>query len=169
MSEYWYALRSKPRKEKVVEQQILMQGFDVYFPQLRVNPVNPRSHKWKAYFPGYLFVLADLEAVGISTFQYMPHTLGLVTFGGEIATVPESLLIAIRKKLDAIQAAGGEIIAGLRQGDLVRINEGPFQGYEAIFDIRLPGVERVRVLLKLLGSQRQVPVELNAGQIVRKR
>jgi len=45
------------------------------------------------------------------------------------------------------------------------ISDGPFAGYEAIFDARVPGSERVRVLLQLLNSQRQVPLELTAGQI----
>jgi len=51
---------------------------------------------------------------------------------------------------------------------VVVISDGPFAGYEAIFDTRLPGSERVRVLLQLLNSQRRVPVELNAGQIQRR-
>jgi transcription antitermination factor NusG len=47
---------------------------------------------------------------------------------------------------------------------VVVIQDGPFAGYEAIFDTRLPGRERVRVLLKLL-QKRQVPVDLPAAQI----
>jgi hypothetical protein len=42
----------------------------------------------------------------------------------------------------------------------------PFAGYEAIFDMRVSGTERVRVLLKLL-SRQEVPLELSAGQIQR--
>jgi hypothetical protein len=49
------------------------------------------------------------------------------------------------------------------------ISDGPFAGYEAIFDARVPGSERVRVLLQLLNSQRQVPLELTAGQIKQKK
>jgi transcription antitermination factor NusG len=169
MAANWYALRSKPRKEEVVWKQIRSQGFEVYYPRLRVNPVNPRSRKLRPYFPGYLFVFADLDDVGVSVFQWMPHSIGLVSFGGEPAAVPENLIHALRKRVDEISAAGGEIFDGLHPGDVVRISEGPFRGYEAIFDARLPGSERVRVLLELLGSQRRVPMELSAGQIQRKK
>jgi transcriptional antiterminator RfaH len=169
MAHYWYALRSKPRKEEVVWRQVRTQGFEAFYPRLRVNPVNPRSRKLIPYFPGYLFVHADLEAAGMSVFQWMPHAMGLVTFGGEAAPVPENLIQAIRKRLDEIAAAGGEALDGLKQGDVVRIHDGPFRGYEAIFDTRLPGTERVRVLLELLGNQRRVPVELNSGQIQKKK
>jgi len=114
-----------------------------------------------------MFVQADIEEVGLSTFQWMPHALGLVCFGDEAAIVPENLIHAIHKRVDEIIAAGGELFDGLSQGDQVMISDGPFSGYEAIFDARLPGSERVRVLLHLLNSQRQVPVELDAGQIQR--
>ena len=48
------------------------------------------------------------------------------------------------------------------------ILDGPFAGHEAIFDVRLPGSERVRVLLKLL-SRQQVPLVLPTGQVQRKK
>jgi transcriptional antiterminator RfaH len=169
MAANWYALRSKPRKEEVVWKQVRTQGFETYFPRLRVNPVNPRSRKLRPYFPGYLFVYADLEEVGVSVFQWMPHSIGLVSFGGEPAAVPENLIHTLRKRVEEIAVAGGEVFDGLHPGDVVRISDGPFSGYEAIFDTRLPGSERVRVLLELLGSHRRVPMELSAGQIQRKK
>jgi transcriptional antiterminator RfaH len=165
MANYWYALHSKPRKEEVVWRQIKDQGFEVFFPRLRVNPVNPRSRKIRPYFPGYLFVYADLAEIGITAFQWMPHTSGLVSFGGEPSPVPENLINAIRKRVEEIAAAGGEVFDGLHQGDQIRIEYGPFEGYEAIFDSRIAGSERVRVLLQLLNNQRQVTVELEASTI----
>jgi transcriptional antiterminator RfaH len=163
----WYALRSKPRKEDVVWRQVLSQGFEAYYPRYRVNPVNPRARKLRPYFPGYLFVRTDLVVVGLSVFQWMPHTIGLVSFGGEPASVPDHLVQAIHKRVDEINAAGGEVFDGLHSGDLVWIRDGPFRGYEAIFDVRLPGNERVRVLLEFLGNKRRVPLILDTGQIER--
>ena len=166
MATYWYALQSKSNKEDALYEQLQSQGFDVFFPRIRVNPVNPRAKKIKAYFPGYMFVYTDIQSVGISTFQWMPFARGMVSFDQEPATVPESLIQAIRKRVEEVNTAGGEIFSGLRKGDTVFIHDGPFAGYEAIFDVRLSGSERVRVLIKLL-SQRQVPVELGVGQIRR--
>ena len=135
---------------------------------MKVQTVNPRARKVRAYFPGYIFVRADIDEVGLSVFQWMPHATGLVTFGGEPAPVPENLIAAIKRRLDEINAAGGEVFDGLKQGDVVTISYGPFEGYKAIFDARLPGSERVRVLLQLLNNQRRiVPVELEAAHIQR--
>jgi transcription antitermination factor NusG len=164
----WYALRSKPRQEDVLWRQLVSQGFETFHPRLRVHPVNPRSRKSRPYFPGYLFVRADLDQVGLSVFQWMPHTLGLVSFGGEPAIVPENLIQVIDKRLQEINAAGGEKLAALHHGDTVSIQDGPFHGYEAIFDVLLPGSERVRVLLEFLGNRRQVAIVLDVGQIERK-
>jgi transcription elongation factor/antiterminator RfaH len=169
MPNQWYALRSKPRKEDVVWRQLRLDGVEVFYPRLRVNPVNPRSKKIKPYFPGYLFVNVDLEQTGISRFQWMPHTIGLVSFGGEPAHVPENLIIELQKRVTEIVEAGGEVFDGLKVGDKVRISSGPFQGYEAIFDARVTGTERVRVLLELLTNQRRVPVELSSGSIEKKK
>lgn len=167
MTTHWYALRSKPRKEDIVWRQTINQGYEVFYPRLKVKPVNPRSRKLVPYFPGYLFVKVDIDLIGISTFQWMPYTVGLVTFGDEPAIVPESLIYAIKHRVSEIIAAGGELFDGLNKGDIVYIEDGPFSGYEAIFDARIPGTERVRVLLRFLNDKRQVPVELKAGQIKR--
>jgi len=164
----WYALRSKPRKENVLWRQAQEHGFEVFYPRLRVNPVNPRSQKIKPYFPGYMFVRADVESAGLSTFQWMPHSTGLVCFGGEPSVVPENLIHAIRRRVEEIAQAGGEVFDGLKPGDVIQINYGPFEGYEAIFDARLPGSARVRVLLQLL-SERRVPLELDVSHIQQKK
>jgi transcriptional antiterminator RfaH len=39
---------------------------DVYYPEIRVQPVKPRSRTNRAFLPGYLFVLVDPERVGFS-------------------------------------------------------------------------------------------------------
>lgn len=160
----WYALRSKSRKEDVVWRQLHDQGMEVFFPRLRVHTVNPRARQLRPYFPGYLFIQADLDTTGLSYFQWLPHAVGLVTFGGEPSVVPENLIYAIRQRVEAIETAGGQVFDGLQAGDVVRITHGPFEGYEAIFDARLPGNERVRVLLQFLNS-RNVPVEISTGAI----
>ena len=51
----------------------------------------------------------------------------------------------------------------LAQGDPVLILGGPFEGYQAIFDARIEGSERVRLLIKFLQNQQvriQVPAKM---------
>lgn len=164
MGPSWYALRSKPHREAMVWRQAQAMGYDTFYPRLKVRPVNPRAKSVRPYFPGYLFVRANLEAAGLSTFRYMPHAIGIVCFGGEPAIVPDHLIQALRKRVEDLRVAQIDPLNGLRRGDRVTIEGGPFEGYEAIFDVRISGAERVRVLLNLLGG-RCVPLELNASLI----
>jgi transcription antitermination factor NusG len=164
MAATWYVMRSKPNKEEFLADQLAAHGIEVYHPRIRVQPVNPRARRVRSYFPGYLFVHADLGALSISTLQWMPGTARLVSYGGEPAGVPDALLTAIRRRVDEINGAGGELFEGLQSGDEVILQAGAFEGYEAIFDTRIPGSQRVRVLLKLL-QRRMLPLELPAGQV----
>jgi transcription antitermination factor NusG len=164
MTVQWYAISSHPNKEDALYSHMESMGIEVFYPRLKVNPVNPRSRKLRPYFPGYMFVQTDLDVSGISLFHWMPHSKGLVSFGGEPSPVPENLIFAVRQRVLEIASAGGERLDGLRPGDRVLIESGPFAGYEAIFNERISGKERVRVLLKMLSDQ-QVPVEINVGNI----
>ena len=115
----WYVLRSKPNKELILWRELIARGFECFYPQLHVRPVNPRSRTVRPYFPGYLFLQLQREQVSLSTLQWMPFASGFVAFDGIAATVPLHLVEAIRKHVDEINAKGAEFIASLKRGDLV--------------------------------------------------
>jgi transcriptional antiterminator RfaH len=164
MSTAWYALRTKPHKEQIVRHQVQDLGLEAFYPRVQANPVNPRAQKTKPYFPGYILTKADLEITGLNTFQYMPHANGLVCFGGEPGIIPEAVIDNLRRYLAELRESDQEPIGQFRWGDQVRIHVGPLEGYQAIFDHRLPGKHRVKVLLELIGG-RQVPLELSSLDI----
>ena len=164
MSKKWYALRVKPHKESFVRGQLQSQAAEFYYPAVRVKPVNPRSAKERPFFPGYLFIKLDPDEEGLSAFQWLPGVVGLVAFGGEPAPVAESLIVELRRRLQAVAAAGGLAQYEIQPGDAVRIVSGPLAGYEAIFDAHLSGAERVRVLLAFLSASPK-PVELDVGAV----
>lgn len=160
----WLVIRSKPNREAALHRELSARMVEVFFPEIRVHPVNPRSRTLRAFFPGYLFVHVDPNRTGFSDLNWVPFSQGLVSFGGDLSEVPDHLIHKIQKQVEAINAAGGEQLHGLRRGERVHITSGPFAGHEAIFDLALPGQERVRVLLELL-SRQQVPVTVPTGSI----
>jgi transcription antitermination factor NusG len=162
----WYVLRSKPNKEVFLHGEVLAHDLEVFYPCIRAKTVNPRARKMKPYFPGYLFVQVDIQELPGSFWRWLPGSQGLVSFEDSPAWVPDAMIAAIRRKVDAINAAGGEQLLGLKHGEQVTINDGPFVEYEAIFDACVSGSERVRVLLKHLHG-RLTPVEMPASQIDR--
>lgn len=166
MAVSWYVIRSKSNKEDFLAKQLSAYGIEVFYPSIRVRPVNPRARKLKAFFPGYLFVHVDLKTVNSSTLHWMPGAVNLVGFDGTPASVPDALIVAVERKVEQINAAQESGLKDLKPGDIVTIESGAFAGYEAIFDGRLSGRERVRVLLSFL-QKRQVPIELGEQQIRR--
>jgi transcriptional antiterminator RfaH len=162
----WYALHTKPNKEEIAWRLVRAKGYEVFYPRLTVRPVNPRARKIRPYFPGYMFVCTDLDQVGLTAFHFVPHIRGLVAFGGEPARVPEALIFALQKRVQQAAALRRDPLQGVARGEAVMIQDGPLTGYEAVFDERIPGRARVRVLLTILGG-RPIRVVLGADQIVR--
>ena len=162
----WYVIRSKPNKEDFLSGQLKAHGLEVFYPVLHVKPVNPRSRKIRPYFPGYLFVHVDLDKINVSDLKWTPGASGLVSFDGEPASVPDLLVDTLKKQVDHHNKALRDKTKNFEAGDLVLIQDGPFAGHEAIFDINISGDDRVRVLLSMLQG-RQMPVEIDSKQIRR--
>ena len=164
MSKRWYALRVKPHKEKSVYERLEEANIEGYLPTVQVQPTNPRAAKIKPYFPGYLFVYTDLDETGINKLRWLRGTIGLVEFGGIPAVVPPNLISDLQQLMKQIKKEGGLAKFEFKHGDSVRIVEGPFEGYEAMFDMHLPGADRAQVLLAFL-SQAPQPLHLDTAAI----
>jgi transcriptional antiterminator RfaH len=154
LNKQWYVLRSKPNKESFLAGQLESRNVDYYVPLLKVRPANPRCRKIKPYFPGYIFVHTDLSINNSVLFERIPGAMGLVSLGGELSFVPENILQMIRNRVDEINENGGELLGSLKTGDRVKIHTGPFEGYEAVFDLRISGTERVKVFLEMLKGRK---------------
>ena len=161
----WYAIQTKPHKEFMARDALArLDSVEPYLPTLHVDPVNPRSRKIRPFFPGYLFILADLQAVGLTTIR---RTLGVVRMLGGIddepTTIPASLIEQIRQGVDASQHEEETTgLGGFRHGDRVRITHGPFAGYEGMFDTRLGGKKRSQILIEFLGRETRAEVDVRS-------
>ena len=153
MRSYWHVLHVKPRKERSVCQLLQTKNIEVYYPTLKVKPVNPRARKERPFFPGYMFVYINLEELGTNALRWTEGTHGLVRFGGEPAIVSEEVIHEIQMILTQIRTGDGLNPDALKKGDRVRITGGIFEGYRGIFDTHLPGKDRVQVFLTYLRAQ----------------
>jgi len=162
--DHWYVMHSKPRKETLLRERLRVQRIEVYLPSIRVKPVNPRSRKEQPFFPGYLFIYVDIEKISVSELRRIPGATGIVCIGGEPTSVGDSLIRTIQKQIDDMTESDLHYVDHLKAGDQVVINDGPFANYKAMFDCRLSGQDRVRVLLELLQGQK-LRLELSAKQL----
>ena len=166
MPSLWFCLHVKPHKEQSVYKLLLSQRIVVYYPSVKVEPVNPRARKERPFFPGYMFVFLDIEAEGRNALRWTEGTYGLVQFGGEPISVPDSLIHELKATLDKMMVESRLEKESFVRGDRVRIVGGLFDGYEAIFDTRLPGKDRVQVLLAFLSDQPK-RLQLNETEIIK--
>lgn len=142
------------------------QGFELYLPLATIM----RQHRGRSrpgvapLFPRYLFIHLNDE-----THDWKPirSTLGvqqLVSFGGIPAMVPANLIKVLKEGEDSEGLQHLPVSLTPDPGEGIRISQGPFKGYEAIFQARTSH-DRVVVLLQLL--ERTLRVEIEAGAIER--
>jgi transcriptional antiterminator RfaH len=164
MSLDWYALHTKPHKERQVVGALQDRQLEMFFPTTRVPHRRGRSDE-RAFFPGYVFVRADLAQIGLWGLTYLPGVHRLVAFGNQPATIDPRVIATIRERLGRANVVDqrGEI---LEPGDRVRVLTGPFADLEAVFDARLSAQGRVRILIHMM--ERWAKVELD-GDALRKR
>jgi transcriptional antiterminator RfaH len=148
----WYAIRTKVNREKDVERRLSDLSLEVFLPWMRARRrIGSRFH-WVLVplFPGYIFCRLDMVLSGKAA-RYAPGVKDFLTFGSRVAEVDEVIIRGLRERCPG----GIAQIEPLRvkAGDVVRINEGPFAGLEAIFEQSLKDSERVAVLLEILGRQ----------------
>jgi len=160
---HWYIFQSKTRKEELLCEQLRLRGIETFFPNLYVRPVSPRARKAIPYFPGYVFGHVDLEEAGRSFLDWIPGAIRIVSYGGDPAPVQDHFVDTLRRHLEIINASHRNVFDPYQPGDVVAIKGGPFLGFEAIFNARLPGRDRVEVLLKMFQGHQirvELPIEL---------
>jgi transcription antitermination factor NusG len=164
----WYAVQTQPHKEFLVDRALdAKPGLETYLPMLRVKPVNPRARKRRPFFPGYLFVQADLDEVGLPAIQWTPGVTRVLGYDDVPVPIPAHLIAEIRKRVGRTQAEDPMGPGRFRKNDRVRITSGPFAGYEGMFDLHLDGRTRVRILVEFLGRITPAEVDLRALEKVR--
>jgi len=158
----WVCVRTQPKREHIAAGQLeLLDGVEVFAPRIRFKRRTPRGKVWfeESLFPGYIFARFDLpmlravsSAVGVR---------GLVRFAGECAAVPESMIEMLR----AEQTDASPIVIPdeprVKEGDEAVVAEGALMGLQAVITQVMPGGERVKILLNMMGSavEAEVPVD----------
>ena len=109
-------------------------------------------------FPRYLFLNADPALQSLASVRSTRGVVGLVRAGFELIKVPASIIAGLKNRM---QPATGLIAldsTALRDGDHVRVSEGPFTALEGVFQEHR-GQTRSLLLIEILGQQTAVEVD----------
>jgi transcriptional antiterminator RfaH len=156
---YWAVAQLQPTRERLALNLLARADFQVYAPRLRewraMPSGGPLRQREFPLFPGYAFLLVQLQWHAA---RWCPGVIRLVMDGLHPARVPDRVIEEIRAR-----ECNGVIELPRRQlkaGDRVRILAGPFRGHLAMY-AGMSGLERVSVLLQILGSAARVKLARN--------
>lgn len=157
---YWYAIFTKPRAEKKVEQRMLDEGIEVFLPL--VKTVRQWSDRKKTVvlplIPSYVFV--HMEEVDLNKTLPIHGTVSVLKHLGKPAKIRE---VEIENLRILSSNSGSEDISScvnVEKGDDVEVTNGPFLGLIARC-IQHGNNHRVVVKIDALGSCFNVNIPLS--------
>lgn len=150
----WYVVYTHANSESKARDHLLRQGFIAMLPTYKRWRRHARRHEVveRPLFPRYLFVALDMLEQRWRPILSTGGVCDLVRRGDAPAPLPSGLAeeIVERAALGAFDRLSP--LDGLRQGDPVRVVEGPFADLIGRF-VGVADRERIFVLLDLLGRQ----------------
>jgi transcription antitermination factor NusG len=165
-SPQWLALWTHSHCEELVRDQLVAKGFETFLPTVKTWSRRKGARQLMAVpmFPGYAFLRHQLD----DKMRYVEilKTRGLVRVLGErwdrLTTVPAEEIEAITRVVDSDVPVLPHPY--LREGQRVRVTEGPLMNVEGILTQLRPNKGLLVLSVDVL--QRSVSVEVDCTQVV---
>jgi len=159
----WYCVHTRSRHEDVVYQRLADKQIQAFLPKMEVwsKRKDRRKKIQKALFPGYLFVYEMMNPQHGLEILKTPGVVKIL--GNEVGPmpVPETQIESIKKLLDGKAAVSP--FPYLKEGQLVRIVDGPLRGCEG-FLVKIKE-QREKLVISIDLLQRSVSVEIESASI----
>jgi len=155
----WFCIKTKPRTEASTKRSLMRGvGVEVFCPMIKFERAR-RSGKVRvteAMFPGYIFACFNFRDQNrhVAASQGVSH---IVRFGGVASIVRPEIIEELRAEIASEETI--EIKTIIEVGTEVKLLDGPFGGVKALVTQVMPAQARVKVLLELLGMEREVEVD----------
>jgi transcriptional antiterminator RfaH len=146
----WFALYTKSRWEKRVNQELLTKGIETYLPLLKTLKQWSDRKKWveEPLFRSYIFVnitpkeyYKTLQTNGVVRF---------ITFRGERIPIPEQQIEAVKSYLYEDDKISPDE-TNYQPGDDVEVIRGPMRGLSGTL-VEVKGKQRVLVEIESIGK-----------------
>lgn len=175
----WYVVRCFSGHEKKVRAHLLEEitelGLDdriadVLIPTETVIEVRngKKRQKEKNFFPGYILLEAHYDDAVNSLIQNAPSTLGFLKTGKN--KIPTPLQAAEVKRIlgrvdrnREIAEGSGVVDIPYKEGDLVKVTDGPFKDFDGTVQEVDTNKLKLRVMVSIFG--RKTPVEVDLNQV----
>jgi len=169
--EHWFVVHTysghEERVKKNLEQRIKLMDSGDEISQIVVpteDEVEVRSGQRrtvaKKILPGYVLVQMKMSDQSWNIVRNTPGVTGFVGSGSKPVPLQEEEIDQVLKQMEE---AAPKVKVGFKQGQSVRVIDGPFTDFVGIVDEISAGKGKVKVLLSLFG--RETPVELDFLQV----
>jgi len=155
------------RVKKILEQRIKFMDteneiFQVVIPTEEEIEVRSgqRHSVTKKILPGYVLIQMRMSDQSWNIVRNTPGVTGFVGSGNKPASLPEEEVNRILKQMTT---EAPRVKVGFRQGQSIRVIDGPFIDFMGVVDDINEKRGKVKVLLSLFG--RETPVELDFLQV----
>jgi len=159
------ALRAHGRRGAAgAELHLANQGYHIFRPLARVR--GRRNGKAvdrvESLFPRYLFIELEAGTDNWAPIRSTRGVSGIVRFGQQPAPVPNGVIQELRERItDGAGTIDLRPHQRMRPNQPVRIESGPFAGYEALFQAAR-GEDRVLVLLEVMQHSQRLTLASDA-------
>src|SRR5258707_15856681 len=97
----WYLVHCQSRKETYAANSLRhLLKLLVFLPESQVR--SRGITRYSSFFPGYIFINADLQKVPKSCINSCPGVLRLVEFGGDPQAVPQHVITTISQQMNTL-------------------------------------------------------------------
>ncbi len=171
----WYVLRAISGKENKVKEYIDIEinnsdlghyVTQVLIPTEKVVVIRngKKTMKERSYLPGYVLIEANLTGEIQHRLRTIPNVLGFLTEKDNTPTpIRHSEVNRILGTVDELQESGEEMLTPFYEGELVKVINGPFNGFNGSIEEVNNEKKKLRVMVKIFG--RDTSVELGFTQV----
>lgn len=157
----WFVAYTKARQEGIAQANAERQGFQTYLPMYRLvkragAPSGSAVEQREPMFPRYLFIKPARAGQSLAPLRSTRGISSLVSFGEELATMPDSRLDSIRRYETWRNRAEPHAIGLIQPGRRVRLVDNGLEGLEGL--VESVSAKRVVVMLALLGRRQSIEV-----------
>lgn len=177
----WYIIRCFSGHEKKVkeylEREIEEKGMsdkisEILIPAETVVEIRAgkKRTREKSFLPGYMLIETFYDETVNELISDAPSVIGFLKSGKDPQQKPTPLppheVNRILGRIDHNResaASGENIEIPYREGDLVKVMDGPFKGFDGTVEEIYPDKLKLRVLVSIFG--RKTPVEVDVNQV----
>jgi len=157
----WFAVVTKPRQEQIALENLQRQGFKCFLPMAE-NPYQRRTKKRHAIieplFPRYLFLNAIADTQNLAPVRSTRGVFSMVRFGTELAVMADSIITAIKQRIEPATGLIRIKPVNIKAGDKVKVFDGPLAGINGIVTEK-NSKNRALILMELMGRPTKVEVD----------